>query len=291
MQDQVVTIRTLDCDICEKYDSIRLTLEEISIRANSTDIGIGAYSIIHADHTRIIYFDDKGSYLGDTIALNQGEIPDNLETQHLPFYITNTQRRTWFTNIRKSLFSRVHSKNLTISIAGPSQAGKTSFVRYLETLTPERNSIIQVSVPTMGKSTKRIKLGRTTIKTLDMGGQQDFWDLWSDSIKSSDMVIFILDGTSNNMLEVAKAFERVIQYRLKEIPVLVIINKKDLCLRGEAPHFVSSGEFLALTTLKLPVPNVMAIEASIFEGLAYKKTDFEEIPLVETINSFLDEYS
>lgn len=290
MQDQIVTIRTLDCDICQKYDSIRLTQEEIKIRANTTDIGIGAYSIVHTDHTRIIYFDENGSYLGDTIALSYDEIPENLETQPLPFYITNENKRSWYSKIRKSIFSKIHSKNLTICIAGPSQAGKTSFVKYLETLVPERNTAPQISVPTMGKSTKRIKLGRATIKTLDMGGQEDFWDLWADSIQSSDLVIFIFDGTSTNMLEVAKAFERVIKYKSAEIPVLIIINKKDLTLRGETNHFVSSGEFLALTTLKLPIPNVLAIEASIFEGIAYMSSEFEEISLVEIINSFFEDY-
>jgi GTPase SAR1 family protein len=149
---------------------------------------------------------------------------------------------------------------------------------------------MQISVPTMGKSTKRIKIGRTTVKTLDMGGQEDFWDLWADAINNSNLVIFILDGTSTNMLEVAKAFERVVQYRSNDVPILVVLNKKDLNLRGETNHFVSSGEFLALTTLKLPISNVLAIEASVFEGLAYKVTEFEEIPLVEIITSFLDDF-
>lgn len=290
MQDQLITIRTLDCDICQKYDSVRLSDEEVKLRANTTDIGIGAYSILHNDHTRIIYFDEGGNYLGDTIALNQDEIPENLSAKPLPYYIRNINKRNWFSRIRKSLFSRLHSQSLTISIAGPSRAGKTSLVRYLETLTPERNTIGAVSVPTMGKSVKRLKLGRSEIKTLDMGGQEDFWDLWEQSIAISDSVIFIVDGTSKNLLEVAKAFERVIHYRTDEIPVLVILNKKDLSLRKESNTFMTSGEFLALTSLPLPINNVVTIEASIFEGLAYKITDLEEVQLVEIINSFFNDY-
>ena len=91
-------------------------------------------------------------------------------------------------------------------------------------------------------------------------------------------------------LEVAKAFERVVNYRDEEIPILVIINKKDLWLRGEAGRFMNSGEFLSLTNLRLPIKNVVAIETSIFEGITYEQMEFEEIPLAEVIVSFLQEY-
>ena len=210
MQESVVTIRTLECDICGRFDSIMLSSEEINIRSKSTDMGIGAYSIVHNDHTRIIYFDEKGEYLGDTIAMSPDDIPEDLQTQPLPYYIRNAKKMGVFKKLRKKIFSTLHTKNLTISIAGPSRAGKTSIVRYLETLVPERDTQIVASVPTMGKSTKRVKIGKSEVKTLDMGGQQDFWDLWEKPLKESDVIFFVLDGTSNNLLEVAKAFERVI---------------------------------------------------------------------------------
>lgn len=290
MQDTVVTIRTLECDICGRFDSIMLGIEEIKVRSKSTDMGIGAYSIVHTDHTRIIYFDGKGEYLGDTIALSSDDIPENLQTQPLPYYIRNSSKISLFNKLRKSIFLRLHTQNLTISIAGPSRAGKTSLVRYLETLVPERDSNIIPSVPTMGKSTKHFKLGKSLIKTLDMGGQQDFWDIWEPAIKQSNAIFFILDGTSNNLLDVAKAFERAIQYRNENIPILVIMNKKDLILRGEAGRFISSGEFLSLTNLKIPIPNVVSIEASVFEGIVYDKAEFEEVSLAEVISSFLKDY-
>jgi small GTP-binding protein len=289
MQESVITIRTLECDICGRFDSIMLGLEEIKVRSKATDMGIGAYSIVHSDHTRIIYFDEFGEYLGDTIALTPDEIPENLQMQPLPFYIRNRSKHSWFNKLRKSIFARLHTQNLTVSIAGPSRAGKTSLVRYLETLIPERDSQIVPSVPTMGKSTKHIKLGKSTIKTLDMGGQEDFWDIWESAVQQSDVVFFIVDGTSNNLLEVAKAFERIIQYRSNNIPVLVVMNKKDLVLRGEASRFISSGEFLSLTNLNFPLPNVSAIEASVFEGIVYDSTEYEEVALVEVITTFLSD--
>ena len=285
-----IVIRTIDCDICGRFDSVILSQTEVIARSNSTDMGIGAYSIVHKDHTRIIYFDKDGTYLGDTIAMNPDDIPENLLSQPLPFYIKNKIRRSAFNKLRKFVFSRLHSMNLVISIAGPSRAGKTSLVRYLDTLVPERDGQFTSSVPTMGRSKRRVKIGKTSVTSLDLGGQEDFWDLWGPAIDESDAIIFLLDGTSNNILEVARAFERVINYRDENVPVLVIINKKDIMLRGESSKFMSSSEFLSLTSLKLPIPHVLSIEASIFEGIAYEKTNLEEIPLAELISSFISDY-
>ncbi|MHA2504014.1 MAG: ADP-ribosylation factor-like protein [Candidatus Kariarchaeaceae archaeon] len=287
MQETVITIRTLECDVCRRFDSIILTKEEILVRAKVTDMDIGAYSVVHNDHTRIVYFDKEGQYLGDTIAMSEDEVPENLKTQPLPYYVRNQEKMGVFKKMRSVVFSRLHTRNLTISVAGPSRAGKTSFVRYLETLIPERDSSIITSVPTMGKSTKHVKLGKTSITTLDMGGQQDFWELWTEPVSRSDAVIFIVDGTSNNTLEVAKAFEKVMDSRREETPVLVILNKKDLSLKGSASRFLSSGEFLALTNLELPLKNVLAIEASIFEGIAYSTVELEEVPLAEIVTSYI----
>jgi hypothetical protein len=67
------------------------------------------------------------------------------------------------------------------------------------------------------------------------------------------------------------------------------MNKKDLVLRGEASRFISSGEFLSLTNLNFPLPNVSAIEASVFEGIVYDSTEYEEVALVEVITTFLSD--
>ncbi len=75
-ENEIITIRTLECDVCDRYDSIMLSQEEVIARSNSTDMGIGAYSVVHKDHTRIIYFDKDGTYLGDTIAMNPDDIPE-----------------------------------------------------------------------------------------------------------------------------------------------------------------------------------------------------------------------
>ncbi len=289
-QSEIHTIRTLECDICNRFDTIMISTEEIEARVRNTDLGIGAYSINHKDHIRIVYFDINGEYLGDTIALSQEEIPNEVQTHPLPKFIINAKKNGLLSRLRKKIFNQFNKKSYTLTVVGPSRAGKTSLVRYLETLIPERDSTIIPSVPTMGKSKKKFKLGKTSITSLDMGGQEDFWDLWENSIKEADAIFFLIDATSNNLIEIAHAFEKIISYRVNNTPVLVILNKKDLLLRGEASRFISSGEFLSLTKLKQPIDNVVSIETSVFEGIAYETTEFLEIPLAEVITSFIDDY-
>lgn len=290
MQNSVITIRTLECDKCGRFDTAMLSQEEIKSRCNSNDMNIGAYTIVHKDHTRIIYFTEEGVFLGDTIALNPEDIPETIQTQQLPIYILNNYKNGFFNKLRKYVYSKIHNRNLTITIAGPSRAGKTSLVRYLQTLIPERENIGSPSVPTMGKSTKHIKIGNSSITTLDLGGQEDFWDLWEKPIKESNAIIFLLDATSSNLIDIAKTFEKVINFRKLLIPILVILNKKDLVLRGETNIFHTSGEFLSLCGVNLPLENVVSIEASVFEGIAYSSNNYEESPLAQIISSFLSDY-
>lgn len=69
MIKMMITIKTNKCDVCSKIDSVMLDKDEILQRTKSTDMGVGSYSTVHKDHTRIVYFDEKGQYLGDTIIL------------------------------------------------------------------------------------------------------------------------------------------------------------------------------------------------------------------------------
>ncbi len=66
--DEIKVIRTIECDLCYKFDSILLSKTEVIKRTKLTDMGIGAFSVKHGDHTRIVYFDEDANYLGDTIA-------------------------------------------------------------------------------------------------------------------------------------------------------------------------------------------------------------------------------
>ncbi|MCY3411807.1 MAG: hypothetical protein INQ03_09260 [Candidatus Heimdallarchaeota archaeon] len=71
MEEEIITIRTLGCDICNRCDSITLSRAELKATCEqNVDDQIGAYPVEHFGHSRIVYFDIYGSYLGDTITMH-----------------------------------------------------------------------------------------------------------------------------------------------------------------------------------------------------------------------------
>lgn len=286
MQELIITIRTMSCTNCDQYDSVMLSEREVAARVKLSPLDIGAYSIKHRGHTRIIYFDVFGEYLGDTLTQNEQEVKQILSQEELPPFVLERKRLNVFQRLQNMLTNVFSQKSLIMTITGPSRAGKTSLARYLKTLVPERETGILNSVPTMGKSTHHISIENSVLQVIDMGGQEDFWTLWEEPVTKSHCIIFVVDATSMALLETAEAFESLLLYRANETPVLVILNKKDLLFRGQTSKFSSSGEFLSLTNLSFPLDNVSVIEASIFEGIAYMGT--EEINLAELLIEFIE---
>ncbi len=131
------------------------------------------------------------------------------------------------------LFRGRKTFSAVISILGPSKAGKTTLVRYLET-----GRAITDEVPTtLGVDVRRqpIVVDNWQLKVIDVGGQriyqQAFWEL---SVQQAEAIIYVVDGTVNpqNHREQFEAAREQFDYMLritdKETPLLVLINKQDL---------------------------------------------------------------
>ena len=285
-ENDKVIIRTLECDLCLRFDSIILDQEELLERTNTNKLQIGSYIISHHDHVRIIYFDNQGSYLGDTISLNLEEMDAPTFESTIPIFPKEVQGNT-FGIIRKMLLHFVKNK-LAISILGPSFAGKTSLVRYLETGVPERYLKVSRPAVTMGKSLKRFTLGKSKLSVYDMGGQKNFWDSWKASIDTSDCLIFVLDGTSPKNSETIDALTLVLESRQENQPILILINKMDLYTEGYTNRFIEISD--VQSKLKHPnVQNIWWLQTSIFNGICYNYQGVqEEIPLLKVINEYLN---
>ncbi|MFV2015241.1 MAG: ADP-ribosylation factor-like protein, partial [Candidatus Heimdallarchaeota archaeon] len=190
-ENNVMIVRTLECDLCHRFDSIMITEKEVAERVNNNKLGIGSHYLNHNDHVRIAYFDSSGKYLGDTISLNLQETLPPILNGSIPLF-PKAKMGLAYSLMRSMLVSFLTNK-LTISIIGPSFAGKTSLTKYLETGLPERYTKRIDHPATMGKSLKRMKIGKINLKIFDMGGQKDFWGGWKEAIEASDKVIFIFD--------------------------------------------------------------------------------------------------
>ena len=122
------------------------------------------------------------------------------------------------------------SKRAIISIIGPSKAGKTTLIRFLET------GQIQEKSPgtTLGVDyrTNNVKINNWEFSLIDVGGQKIFQDLfWDLSVQKSDGIIFIFDATITPKTD-KEAFENQIEqfnYALdiinEDTLLLVLLNK------------------------------------------------------------------
>ncbi|MCH8907700.1 MAG: 50S ribosome-binding GTPase [Candidatus Heimdallarchaeota archaeon] len=240
--------------------------------------------ITHNDHLRIIYFETSGIYLGDTISLNLNQNRSTVLKNPIPILPKFKSNRVY--SIQKAMLKLIWKSHSKITIVGPSFAGKTSLTLYLETGIPERYTRRINHAATLGRSVKRLKLGRSHLTVYDMGGQKDFWERWSDPISESDRLVFVVDGSANNIREMADAMNLVLDSRDENTPILIIVNKMDLFLEGFLDNFNRVEEFVSLLD-RSDFQKVWFIEASIYNGICYNYNDMEELPLSQVIYEFI----
>ena len=133
--DEILVIRTLECDLCLKFDSIMLAKQEIVNRVNSNKLKIGSHYVKHHDHIRIIYFDINGNFIGDTLSLNMGYKEFQPSNYPIPIFTKSNKSKTM--TILRSMLRNILTSKTNLCIVGPSLVGKTSLTRFLESGVPE----------------------------------------------------------------------------------------------------------------------------------------------------------
>ncbi|MDH5400863.1 MAG: ADP-ribosylation factor-like protein [Candidatus Heimdallarchaeota archaeon] len=284
--ENVVIIRTLECDMCQRFDSIQLSLDEFYTRINANSLKIGIQNIPHGDHVRISYFDENKKYLGDTISLNIKSETSLKVGNTIPNFNINTKKTN---SSNKKLLNMFIKKTHSISILGPSLAGKTSLSIYMESGKPEKIFYRFHYSPTMGKSIKHLKIGNSNLKITDLGGQKSFWKLWKEEVEESDKLIFIIDVTANNKDEIIESLKIILKYRYHENqPILILLNKYDLILEGYTNNIVAIDEIFNQLDL-YQINNIWIIKSSILNGVAYDYVeDNQESNLGDVILDYLE---
>lgn len=124
-------------------------------------------------------------------------------------------------------------KKATISILGPSQSGKTTLIKYLETGMPQ----LEVPLSTLGIEIRQkgIEIANWRFQLIDVGGQKVYQDVfWELAVEQANAFIYIIDATIRPELQ-PKVFEFQKQqfiYAINLIPedavILILLNKQDL---------------------------------------------------------------
>ena len=124
-------------------------------------------------------------------------------------------------------------KSAKIVVLGASGAGKTTFIKYLETGRP----VEERPQTTLGIDVRKkpIKLDGWSLTTIDVGGQdlyqKTFWNL---GMNQADSVVYVIDGTlkpnaKDDDFEMSVfSFEYMTELLPPNQPILILINKQDL---------------------------------------------------------------
>lgn len=163
------------------------------------------------------------------------------------------------------------SRKAKICFIGPSEAGKTTLVRYLETGKP----VLEEIHTTVGISLRKkaIKMGPWEINIIDTGGQKVYQQVyWELAVQQSDAVVFIIDATIKPDTDPEK-FEMVkeqVNYALdivtEEQPLLFLLNKQDL--KEKSPMNIEEAfKALKISIGKFENINAMEISAKYGDGV------------------------
>nr|MDO8114305.1 ADP-ribosylation factor-like protein [Candidatus Sigynarchaeota archaeon] len=107
---------------------------------------------------------------------------------------------------------------------GLDNSGKSTIISFLQ------EGRFVDHTPTMGKKNMDMEIGGTRLSLFDMGGQQDFRQLWLGEIKNAKVVVFVIDASAPQRFGEAKKELDVLIPAIKEhkISLLILANKHDV---------------------------------------------------------------
>lgn len=126
---------------------------------------------------------------------------------------------------------RSQMSEASLVLLGSSGAGKTTFVKFLETGIPVEEEVRT----TLGIDIRAnpVKLDNWAFIVIDVGGQSIYEKtFWSLGVGQADAVIYVIDGTirpdNSSFSHNLKQFQYMLNLVESEIPLLVLVNKQDL---------------------------------------------------------------
>ena len=131
------------------------------------------------------------------------------------------------------LIGRKKLKSAKIVLLGASGAGKTTFLKYLET----GETVEEDPLSTLGIDIRKkpVEIDNWRLTPIDVGGQElyqkSFWNL---GMHQADAVVYLIDGTirpvndADNYEISLFSFEYMLELLPPIKPILILINKQDL---------------------------------------------------------------
>ncbi|KRX03940.1 P-loop containing nucleoside triphosphate hydrolase [Pseudocohnilembus persalinus] len=122
-----------------------------------------------------------------------------------------------------------NTKKNNIIILGLEGAGKTTILYQLT-----KNKRVP-AIPTVGKNEETFNYKKKKYNMIDFGGKQKSLNYFNQYFQNTLGIIFVIDGNNKEQFEQSYIyFKQIFQEQsLKGIPILILLNKKDLKVNNE----------------------------------------------------------
>nr|MDO8115872.1 ADP-ribosylation factor-like protein [Candidatus Sigynarchaeota archaeon] len=106
---------------------------------------------------------------------------------------------------------------------GLDNSGKSTIISFLQ------EGHFVPHTPTMGKKKIEMDVVGTRMSLFDMGGQEDFRNMWLGELKNAKVTVFVIDGVDRKRFGEAKAeLKKIIPSLNRDSSLLVLVNKRDV---------------------------------------------------------------
>ena len=169
------------------------------------------------------------------------------------------------------LFGKKKLKSAKIVVLGSSGAGKTTFIKYLESgEAVEEDTLTTLGIDVRKKS---VNFDGWSLSAIDVGGQELYQKVfWNLGLSQADAVVYIIDGTlrpssTDDKFESSLfSFEYMLELLPPLKPIIIFINKQDLTSLN--PLKIDEAiELYPLTRMNNRSVNVLQTSAKFGEGI------------------------
>ena len=131
------------------------------------------------------------------------------------------------------LFGKKKIKSARIVVLGSSGAGKTTFIKFIES----GKAVEEDSLTTLGIDVRKkaVSFDNWSISAIDVGGQELYQKVfWNLGLSQADAVVYLIDGTLkpsslDDRYEISLfSFEYMLELLPPIKPIIILINKQDL---------------------------------------------------------------